>query len=123
MALTMRDTYFQHHRPACIVTFPEGHQHAGTWRGEIRARLVDEHSDWWFEVQWRDHTFGAHIAAVPVTWCRRPELTDDDALVSPATSTEHANPIDDDSHADCPRCTCRHAGGHCKHEHDTWGPG
>ncbi|MCF6376883.1 hypothetical protein L2K70_04645 [Nocardioides KLBMP 9356] len=124
MALTMRDTYPEHQRPACVITFPDGHDHAGPRQGEIRARLVDDQGDWWFEVQWRNPFHTAHIAAVPVAWCRRPELTDDDGLVTPPPApVEQAVSLGRDAHADCPRCTTCPSSrtSHCKHAHNTWG--
>ena len=40
--LTMVDTWHGFDREACVVTIPDGHEYAGTWSGELGARLLDE---------------------------------------------------------------------------------
>lgn len=75
--LTMTDTWHGRAREAAILTIPEGEERAGTWHGEIRARLLDEASgDWWFEVGYNVGAGMNFIGTFPASWVRRPELDD-----------------------------------------------
>jgi hypothetical protein len=80
--LTMVDTFHGHAREACVVTIPDGRDHAGTWHGVIRARLVDEASgDWWFELGYSTGVSEHRIGKFPVEWVRRMDLDDFDGIV------------------------------------------
>lgn len=71
-----------------MLTIPEGEEHAGTWHGEIRARLLDEATgDWWFELGYNVGIGENFIGTFPAAWVRRPEL-DDMAGIVPAEYLE-----------------------------------
>lgn len=83
--LTITETWHGHHRKAAIVTVPDGHERAGTWHAEIRARRLDEVTgDWWFDVSYTVDVGQTFIDTFPAEWVRRPELTDLDGLAPPS---------------------------------------
>lgn len=70
MALTSINTWHSYDRPDVIIDIPPPLADAGSWHGEIHARLVDEQTgDWYFQVQWRDHAREQLITKFPVAWC------------------------------------------------------
>jgi hypothetical protein len=80
----MIDVYLPAERESVIVTIPDGEEHAGTWHGEIRARLLDQDmQDWFFEIGYNTGVGENRIGTFPVEWVRRPELTDFDGIIPP----------------------------------------
>lgn len=84
MARETIDVYPPDQRAEVIVTIPPGHDRAGTWHGEIRARLHDpETDDWFFEVTYNTGPASNWIGTFPVEWTRRPDLDDYAGVVPP----------------------------------------
>jgi hypothetical protein len=83
--MRMTDVYPVHARPEAIVDIPVPYVHAGSWHAEIRARLVDDDGDWWFEIGYNTGVGENRIDTFPAEWIRRPELTDLDGIVNAAS--------------------------------------
>jgi hypothetical protein len=67
---------------ACVVTIPDGHEHAGAWSGELRARPLDKATgDWWFQIDYSAAISETRIGTFPVAWVRRIDLHDFDGIV------------------------------------------
>lgn len=77
----MTDVYPPATREDAIVDIPVPFARAGTWHAEIRARLVDDDGDWYFEVGYNTGIAENRIGNFPAEWVRRPELTDLDGIV------------------------------------------
>ncbi|GAA5122324.1 hypothetical protein GCM10023339_40540 [Alloalcanivorax gelatiniphagus] len=78
------DVYLGWDRQEVIVDIPIPFTRAGTWHGEIRARLVDDATqDWYFEIGYNTGISGNRIETFPVEWTRRPELDDYVGTVPP----------------------------------------
>jgi hypothetical protein len=127
MARTTTDVYHGYDRQDVLIDIPIPYANAGTWHGEIRARILDDESgDWFFSVDWRGPDRETRIDTFPVEWCRRPELDDLAGIVPPAhlerMRREETGDTTADPHVDCPDCDCGMRGPeHCKHAHLAWG--
>lgn len=82
--MRMIDVYPVHAREDTLLEIPVPFIRAGTWHAELRARLVDDAGDWFFEVGYSTGTGENRIDTFPAEWVRRPELTDLDGLVPPS---------------------------------------
>ena len=83
--MRMNDVYPPSSREDAILEVPVPFRWAGTWHGEIRARLVDEDGDWFFELRFNTGIAENRVGTFPAAWVRRPELTDTDGIVPPDT--------------------------------------
>lgn len=78
------DIYPPPDREPIIVSIPDGERHAGSWHGEIRARLLDEETqNWFFELGYNTGIGENRIGTFPVEFVRRPDLTDFDGIIPP----------------------------------------
>lgn len=90
----MTDVYPAASREDAILIIPVPFVRAGTWHAEMRARLVDDDGDWYFELGYNTGIGDNRIGTFPASWVRRPELTDLDGIVPAnvlATMREEAN--------------------------------
>ena len=81
----MTDVYPPSSREDAILEVPVPFRRAGTWHGEIRARLVDDDGEWFFELRFNTGIAENRVGTFPAAWVRRPELTDMDGIVPPDT--------------------------------------
>ena len=79
----MTDVYPPASREDAMLEIPIPFARAGTWHAEIRARLVDDNGDWYFELGYNTGIAEMGIDTFPAVWVRRPELTDLDGIVPP----------------------------------------
>src|SRR5690348_16901245 len=70
--MRMTDVYPPSNREDAVVEVPVPFLWAGTWHGEIRARLVDDDSDWYFELRFNTGIAENRIGTFPAAWVRRP---------------------------------------------------
>ena len=78
----MTDVYPTANREDAILTIPVPFVLAGTWHAEIRARLVDDVGDWYFELGYNTGIAQNRIGTFRAEWVRRPELTDLDGIIA-----------------------------------------
>jgi hypothetical protein len=81
--MRMTDVYPPSNREDAILEVPVPFLWAGTWHGEIRARLVDDDGDWYFELRFNTGIAENRGGTFPAACVRRPELTDMDGIVPP----------------------------------------
>ena len=79
--MRMTDVYPPANREDAILKIPVPFLRAGTWHGEIRARLVDDDGDWYFELRYNIGIAENRIGTFPAAWVRRPDLSDMDGIV------------------------------------------
>jgi hypothetical protein len=63
--LRMTDVYPPADHESIIVSIPDGERHAGSWQGEIRARLLDEETQNWFFELWLQHRYRRELHRRP----------------------------------------------------------
>jgi hypothetical protein len=86
--MRITDVYPAASREDAILEIPTPFARAGTWHAEIRARLVDDDGDWYFEVGYSTGVAENRIGTFPAEWVRRPELSDLDGLVPPDVAAQ-----------------------------------